>query len=392
MPWPQSARFREQRVGSITYNNGITGQPNLFRLRNAGYLERILMNVNINFAYTTAGPTGVDAYGQYTGPLQRVLVTASTSAKLFDLPAILAKMVTWLDSQYRYGSPPVGAIPASITGTSGFPYVGPPDNFVSAPALVNTTDNWFYDIPIALNLVNRPWPTGLFQLAILAQETDLDVRFSVVGTNTTGSPGAGVYTGNTANLTVGPTGLCSITQIFYDPIAQPVDQPSLAFVHQWTGSRVFITGDGDTEIRLPQNVFYLRLIGAYVQGASGALAFQGWNSPAAGAATQGVITRLRIMYGANVTPIDLFVYEAIARSEQMYGAPFPPGFYAIDLLEDTHTERDQINAGATTDVRLVLSTSGGTYSGGAYFELGTEQLVPIPIQRAGQALTQGVAA
>jgi hypothetical protein len=370
-------------MGNQVYFNE-SGIPRIVRLRNAGYLERLKIYGTSAGAYTSAGPTGVDAFGQWTGPLQRILVLANAIGRLYDVSAIGAKFITWLDQQYRYGSGASPVMPSGVTGQTGPFYTSPPDGFTAAPALTAFTNGWYYDLPIALQLVNKPWPYGLFQLAINAQEVDLDLRFNPVA-GSAGVPGSCVYTGNLANL-ANPTGNWDVVQDYYDPIARPEDQPTLAYIHQWTEFQQSLTADGDNEIRLPPNNYYLRILLIYVQGAAGALAPNGWVSPA----SQGVINRFRVMYGPNYAPIDLTPAQMAANATARYGTGFPPGFYAIDLLEDTHTERDALNAAATTDMRVVVTTNGGTYSGGAYIKVITEQLMPIRVAQPGQAVVQGV--
>jgi hypothetical protein len=385
--WLASARYRTQRMGNIPLLNE-SSVPRILRLRNAGYLERLKLNVSHLGVYVTAGPTGVDAFGSLCGPVERIIVQANSIGRLFDVSGIGAKFITWLDSQYRFGAAPSSqVVPTGVTASVGFPYTGPPDSFTAAPALAAFNNLWTYDIPISLQLVNKPWPYGLFQLAINAQEVDLDVRFRTHSSNTTGAPGNSVYTGNTANYTFSSGGV-DVEQTYFDPIPDPTAQPSLAYVHQWTEFQQSVNADGDTEIRLPPNNFYLRVLAIYVEGSAGALAPNGWVSPA----SPGKITRFRIMYGPNLAPIDLTASELVQRMTQNYGLGLLPGYYALDLLEDTHTERDMLNAAATTDLRVVITTAGGVYSGGAYVKIITEQLVPIQVGTPGQAMAQGVAA
>jgi len=374
-------------MGNIPLANE-SGVPRILRLRNAGYLERLRLQVQALGVYAAAGPTGVDAFGQYCGPIERIIVQANSIGRLFDVSGIGAKFITWLDNQYRYGAPPSSQVtPTGVTSSVGFPYLSPPDSFTAAPALVAFNNMWTYDIPIALQLINKPWPYGLFQLAINAQEVDLDVRFRQLASNTVGAPGNSVYTGNTANFTFTSGGV-DVEQTYFDPVPKPEDQPSLAYVHQWTEFQQAVTADGETEVRLPPNNFYLRVLLIFVQGAAGALAPNGWTTPAA----QGVINRFRIMYGPNLAPIDLTASQMQQHMTSKYGLGLVPGYYALDLLEDTHTERDMLNAAATTDLRVVLSTAGGNYAGGAYVKVITEQLVPIQVGAPGQAMVQGVAA
>jgi hypothetical protein len=112
---------------------------------------------------------------------------------------------------------------------------------------------------------------------------------------------------------------------------------------------------------------YLRFIVLIVTGAANALAPDSTH-----------LTRIRLMYGGNIAPIDLTVDQLRARQARLYGAAaVPNGFYILDFVSEPHTERDAINASASTDLRLTLTTGGATYSGGAYARVAMEMLVPL---------------
>jgi hypothetical protein len=351
--WLSEARRRIQPIGAITYDAG-AGGPRRQNLRNTGYLERIHLVHTLNGTYTTAGPTGVDAWGQYCGAIKRVRVEANGVAPLYDCEGGAVAIISALDRQYRH--------------SSSFSLTPDPYSFTSSPGTSAFADVWALDIPIALDLANKPWPLGLFQTAISSQEVTLTVEFNKAA-GSAGNPGTCVYTGNAANLN-NETGQVTPHQVFYDPIGPVSAQPPLGFIHQWTSRRWPLTADGDVEIELPVTNLYTRLAWAVVTGASGALALNGT-----------VMTRARLMYGPNLTPYDMTNQQLRAYMSSMYGATMLSGVYVFDFIEDTHTERDWINASATTDLRLVLTLSGGTYSGGAYALLMEEKIIPIGVNR-----------
>jgi hypothetical protein len=61
----------------------------------------------------------------------------------------------------------------------------------------------------------------------------------------------------------------------------------------------------------------------------------------------------------------------------------PTGLYGFDLLEDSHDERDLIDSAATTDLRLVVTLAGATYTGGLASKVLVEQLIPLEIPPGG---------
>lgn len=370
MTWLGQAKRRDQRLGAVAYDGG-QAVPRRIDLRNAGYLERLRLAVSTTSTYTTAGPTGVDSFGQYAGPIGRITVIANSVGQLYDCSGFMTAIISTVDNQYNFGA-------AALRPT-------PPAAFAAAPGVAATTNKWFYDVPIALNFANKPWPIGLFQTAINAQEISFEVRFNPIA-GTTGNPGSAVYTGNPGNLAAGnQSGSVDIQQVYYDPIADPASQPSLAFIHQWREFQFPLTADGDTEIRLPPGNLYTRVIYAVVTGAAGALDLN-----------DTVVTRLRLMYGANLAPYDETIDAVKSRMARHYsvggaGNGLPGGVYVHDFLEESHTERDVINSAATTDLRAVLTTAGGTYTGGGRVHVAVEQLIPLAPVQPGSAGVQGTA-
>jgi hypothetical protein len=364
--WLGLAKRRDQTLGRIAYDNG-QNVPRRLELRNSGYLEQLRLWVETTSTYTTAGPTGVDAMGQFAGPVNRFTVVANSVGLIYDCSGFMTAIISGINAQYNYGT-------GSVTPT-------PPYAFNASPGTSATTNRWAYEIPVALNLANKPWPIGLFQTAINSQEVSLEVRWNPIA-GTAGNPGSCVYTGNAGNLSAAnQSGFVEVQQVYFDPIADPEAQPNLAFVHTWREFQVPISADGDLEIRLPPSNLYLRVILALVTGASGALALDNTS-----------LTRLRLMYGSNLAPYDESIHALRLRMTRHYGFSLPNGVYIYDFLEETHTERDIINSAGTTDLRVVLTTQGATYTGGAHVRVAVEQLVPLAAPVPGTAGPQGMAA
>jgi hypothetical protein len=193
-------------------------------------------------------------------------------------------------------------------------------------------------------------------------------------------PGSGVYVPGGSSTGPNPTGLVKFQQIYFDPIADPASQPPLAFIHQWREFQQPMTADGDFDIILPPSNYYLRVIMMFITGASGALALDATH-----------LTRLRWQYGANLAPQDEDLAALVTRQEEDYTFTFPPGVYILDFVKDSRTERDIINAAATTNLRVTPTMSGATYSGGAYVKYAVEQLIPLVVPAQGSASVQGAA-
>ena len=193
-------------------------------------------------------------------------------------------------------------------------------------------------------------------------------------------PGTGVYRGNEANLT-GELGNLAINQKYFDPIPYSEAQPYGGFVHQWRTFRQSVSADGDAEIELPPQNYYLRIIIGIVTGAT------------AGALTFDAVapTRFRLLYGSNITPYDFTYNQLRAMMSAQYGSgvTFPAGVVVFDWLEQTHTERDILNANAVTELRIIVTMNSGSYAGGAYFLVAVEQLIPVSVPGAGSAGVQG---
>jgi hypothetical protein len=257
-------------------------------------------------------------------------------------------MISAIDRTYNYNTP-LALLPD-------------PGSFTASPGTSAFSNKWAYDIPIALYLANKEWPLGLYQAAVQNVDVALSVRFNPLA----GAPGSCVYTGNSGNLTGQGSGSVVIHQEYFDPVPTPEAEPPLVFLHRWRSSRVPLTADTDLEIPLPSQNMYLRMIYAVVTGGVGAL---GLNAT--------VPTRFRLMFGGNQTPYDETVDQMKSRMYRYYGNTLPAGVFVTDLLEETHTERDWIDSRNITDLRAVITTSGGTYSGGAYVEYAVEELIPL---------------
>jgi hypothetical protein len=360
----RAAKRRNHRLGNIAYASDPA--PRIVNLRNAGYLESLGLAVKSSGTYATAGPTGVDDYGKFGGPIDRITLLANSVGVLYDVNGYFAAVISALHSNYKY------ATPFSLTK-------GIPDSFTATPATAAFANVWTYEIPIAIDFANLPYPVGLYQLALNAQEVQLQLRHTAIGV-ATASIGSGVYVGNPANLG-SSVAFTEVHQRFFDPIPQLEAQPPLSVAHTWRQFRYFLTGDGDNEIMLPTGGWYTRIIYQVVMGATTATL----------APNRTAVTRLRMTYGSNVTPYDETRDEAEARQYRSYGAALPTGMYIHDWLEDTHTERDLINSRAVTDLRAIISTSGGSYAGGAFVDVVVEQLLPIDVNSLPVVGAQGVA-
>lgn len=359
------AKLREQPLGRIVWaDNGAS--PVTLDARNVGYLHRIICNVNESATYATAGPTSADGMNQYCGPVGRIAVRANSVGTLFDVTGFAAAIISAITNDYENGNALLNPAPYTFT---------------AAPGTAATANKWVYEIPISCYLANYEAPLGLFQTAIQGQETVVEFRWTKIAL-ATASIGNGLYVGNDVNLTV-PAGYVDLQQAYFEPIDRQFAGalPNQSFVHQWTDTVYPVTADGDFDFRLPAANLYMRLILIYVQGATAATL----------ALNSTVITRFRCTYGANVTPLDWTNDQLRYRMTKEYpGIVFPAGVFLIDLLTETHTERDWINSAASTELRLTLSFSGGSYAGGAYLRVVKEQLVPYIVPTPGSVGVQGV--
>ena len=369
MSWIGAAKHRNQRIGAIPYDGGLN-TPRRLDLRNTGYLKALVLSQQLQSTYTTAGPTGTDALGIIGGPVSRYTLQANSVGLLFDAPSWWAQLISAINAAYSRGSV---NYPVAI------------NQFTASPALAATTNNWYHELPVSLDLNNKPWPIGFFQTALNSQETSLEVRFNPTS-GTVGTPGSGIYTGNGANLTAATNiGSLDINQEYFDPIADAASQPSLAFIHQWKEFRSSLTADGDTDVNLPPANFYSRIGLLIVTGAANALAPDGTH-----------LQRLKVQYGANLAAWDETTSSTGAnalafRMYKDYGFVMPTGFYWEDFIADAHNERDWFNSAATTNLRVTPNMLNATYSGGAYISCVTEQIIPLTVNRPGTAGVQGAA-
>lgn len=383
MTWLATARKRNQILGSIVNDQGQL-VPRRLDLRNAGYLDKLWLDQAYDFSYVTAGPTSADAFAQAGGQVARLTLQSNSVGLLFDCTGEMTKVISAIDDAQRVGS-------ANLEPS--------PNKFTAAPGTAATTNVWAAGIPIALKFVNKPWPIGLYQAALNALEVSLEARFRPL-VAATGTPGSGIYVGNGVNVSQTVRGDLKIQQQYYDPIADANSQPSLAFVHQWREFQIPLTADGDLDIRLAPSNLYMRMIYWVVQGAAAALA-----------PSSSILTKLQLRYGANFAPFEedatsqfTNAFTSIQRGanvlnrmnrtyDNMFGnagaGPYD-GVYVHDFFTDTDTEQDFINSAATTELRATLSTSGGTYSGGAYVKVATEQLIPLVVPAPGSGNVQGV--
>lgn len=385
MSWLGQARKRNQILGSIVNDKG-TNTPRRLDLRNAGYLSRLRLYQAYNFQFGTANPTAADAFAQPGGCLNRITLQSNSVGLLYDVSGEFAKVISAIDNAQHYGD--AWLDPA-------------PNTFTAAPALASTYNVWAADVPIAVEMRNKPWPIGLYQMALNALEVSLEVRFRPLKA-TAGTPGSGLYVpGGTTTVVTDSNGDLYIQQIYFDPIADPQSQPTLAWIHQWREFQVPITADGDLDIRLPPSNLYMRILYWFISGGAGALAPDAAH-----------FTKLQLRYGANFAPFEeradssfnanltnaSLGGQVISRMNQQYSNMFGQatagvynGIVTHDFFTDDDTEQDFINSAATTDLRSTVTTSGATYTGGAYLKLAVEQLIPLVVPQAGTGTVQGVA-
>lgn len=374
------AKKRNQILGSIP-NDGGTNTPRRLDLRNSGYLSRLRLYQTYDFQFATANPTSADAFAQAGGQISRVTIQSNSVGMLYDLSGEMGKVVSALDDSQRAGS---GVLDPA------------PNVFTAAPAVAATTNVWAIDVPIALQFNNKPWPIGLYQTALNALEVSLEVKFRpLLATATT--PGSGLYVpGGSTTVAQAIRGDLQIQQIYYDPIADPASQPTLAFVHQWREFQVPITGDGDLDIRLPPSNLYMRMVYWLVL---------------AGVPAINALTKLQLRYGANFAPFEenmsaqftntlaaasrggQVIHRMNRQNTNMFGAATAAAYTGVivhDFFAEADNEQDFINSAATTDLRATLSTTGGTYTNPSYVKLAVEQLIPLVVPAAGTGNVQGV--
>jgi hypothetical protein len=359
-----SAQKRTQYLSQIAYDGGLTAADRRLVLRNSGYLRFVRLIQQLQFQYATAGPTATDPLATYGGICRWIRVRANNVGTIFDCSGEGAAVASMIHNQYMYG-----------TGNM----TPPPYNYVASPALALTTDKWTMDVPLELPLANKPSPLGLYQTAQNSNETSLEIQFRPV-VATVGIPGSGLYVGNGSNLVAGSVGFVDATQSFFDPIEVREAEPNLGYMRVWREFPFTFVADGDTEIRLPPSNIYSRVFVWVITGAAGAGALDGTH-----------VTRLQLRYGPNLPIYDQKVDDVVAEMARRYnvlnpttGASLlPTGLYGFDLLEDSHDERDLIDSAATTDLRLVVTLSGATYTGGFASKVLVEQLIPLEIPPGG---------
>ena len=371
MAFNSAAALRKLNQGVVAYDGGLN-VPTRVKLANAGYLWRLRCSVQMNARMAVAA-NALDAFGQFCGPINRLTVRLNGTQDLFDCSGYMAAVIAAIDSQYNYGAGQVNPSPPGLL-------------IAPATAGVAAFDGlWSIDLPMAVQLANQPAPLGLVQLALQNMEANLEVRWNpYVVQNQAGLaapiPGSSVYgTAAAPSFTTAPSGTLTCEQHYFDPVPAPEDQPPLGWIHRWREVQYPVTADGETEIRLPPSNVYLRAVFQYVQGAATALAPNGW--VAAGASnlvSPGAINRVQLRWGGALAGIDHAASQIQGQMARHYGGmTLPVGIYVVDLLEETHTDRDLINSAATTDLRITVTTSGGSYAGGAYIRAAFEELVPL---------------
>lgn len=349
------AHRREQPVTSITYASDPAPRPG--RIRNVGYLDKVLLFSKINGQYATAGPTGTDQMGRYSGPLQRITLRVGSQGVLYDVSGFSAFLIAAIDTYYNHGSASLAPLPYAFTTTPG------------TAAFANVFPNY---IPLGLNLKTFDAPVGLVQTAVQGQDVVVELVHAPIAAAATALPGSALYLGNEANLGAAST-VSSITDLkyeYFDPIPAdrfPKAQPNLGIVHTWNEFQVPIVGDGDLDIELNPANMYTRFVITVVSGTTGALAI-----------TNNILSRLRLSYGGAQSPYDFDNNTIKSRMARQFGAlAWPAGVYILDLIADTHDEQNVFNAAATTNPRLQVTLTGGTYGTGSHIRVAYEQLVPL---------------
>lgn len=386
MTWIGQARKRNQILGSIAYDGGLN-VPQRLDLRNSGYLEKLWLAQAYDFQYGTAGPGSADPFGAAGGTLNRITLQSNSVGLLYDVSGEMCKIIAAIDDFQRTGS---GELEPA------------PNVFVASPSTTEKTNVWASAVPIAVYFKNKPWPIGLYQMALNALEVSLELRFRPLNA-TASTPGSGIYVpASNSTIAKALSGNVYIQQQYFDPIADPQSQPTLAFVHQWREFQIPITADGDLDIRLPPSNLYMRLV--YWPVLAGALT------------TYQILQKLQLRYGANFAPFEergvsdftqglsnnnlgLALQNRMnreggqmwANNEKLLGAAGQyNGVLVHDFFSPTSDERDFINSAATTDLRATLTTSGGTYTNPSYVKVAAEQLIPLVVPQAGAGNVQGV--
>lgn len=369
MTWTQQAKKREQTVGSILSDTG-TLTPRTFVVPQVGYLDRLNLAEALTFQLGTAAAASADGFAAAGGNLRRITLFVNSIGNLFDCSGFMTGIIDAIDNNYYYGNG------AKVQAT--------PAVFASAATAGTsvTTNKWFFHIPVGLYLQNAPWPIGLFQTAL----QNLSIRLNVLWQPTLGSSSSNSNHGQamyipaaTTTVTSAQSGQLQVNETYFDPIADQASQPYLGFIHRWQEFQVPLTAGGDTQILLPGQNYYTRIIIAIVSGAANALALDGTN-----------LQRIRLMYGANLAPFDEdeTKNEVSERMRRQYGLTFetfPTGVYTLDFIHQTHDNRDWINAAGTTNLRLVVTMSNsGTYTGGGYILVATEEVAPLALPSAAQ--------
>ena len=358
------ARRRSQPIGNIPYDNPAQlGPVRPLRLRNAGYLQRLILTHRLAGQYGVAAPTAVDPFGNIGGGLGFVTVRLGAIGEVLNVTGEALAIISALDNQYRYGMGSIGQGPGNIA----LPAIQSVPTAAGA-GIAPWSGFWGYDVPVEIDFANAMWPLGMVQLAVNSLEANIEIKHRPVNA-TVGVPGSGIYL--PAGTSTGPnaTGGTNVQEIFFDTIEEASAAPPLSFIHRWDERNMPLNiGSGDNRLRLPQSDFYTRILFCLVTG--------GVNALAPDAAS---LARFQLAYGPNLSPYDYSADVLNYVMARQYSFTMPAGWYALDLLEDTHTERDTIDASATTDLSMIISLLGANVSGGAYLKVVTEQMIPLEI-------------
>lgn len=316
---------------TIAYDGGTRSPVPVF-MRPDGYIARFSIFVSDTVTYTTAGPTGVDAYSSLAGPVDRIEIRNAAISDLYNLTGEFAALFTILDRLYTMNNVTAGSLVS----------------FTAAPGTAATTNTWQFDIPLAVTLRDYPTPVGLYPAGFLGPPPVVNVYWRPI-VATAATPGSGVYVGNGPNLQTSP-GSADTSQAGFAPILQASAQPSGDLVRRFREGNVAVNGNQAYEVQLLQGAFYGRIIIFVVtNGAVNAIAN---------------IARLQFEFGAQSITRDLNANQiSIYMAQTFAGVGLPNWVFVLDLYTRTQSVRDWLNSAAMTQPRIVITLQNCTFGG-----------------------------
>jgi len=159
----------------------------------------------------------------------------------------------------------------------------------------------------------------------------------------------------TGNATASLTGTWTIGPDIYE-IPQTADQgiitPDLSRLHALQARETAFSAVGDVPVALTQvNGQLVRLL---VQVRPNATS---WCAPRPASLTPA-LTNLRLIYGANQTPLDYTYAELVAKNNEQYGGTLPYGYVALDFVRESAV-RDAVFLPGLTDLKVVPTVGSG---------------------------------